>query len=1854
MIKHEKILSLHVFLFLCVCVRVETIITTKCMMSMKIHFTILAVLFSLLCFVQPADAQFSKGTVVRLVNRSSGKVAAANARLVGCTDRDATDYSQLWYVEDRYYNAIPVGYKVRLRNLGNGHYLQGNNNSSTPWGTVKNAGSYTGSHDGESTYFTTDLWECSRDGYYTLGAENKKTGNTDYYYDKLHSNAEGSCVSWMGSADASLWSIELVSGVDVQAQWNKLAEFENMANRKDEFQGYLNTLFTDNLCTELRSAYKTQSALLASSAYQALPAELKEMALKVCNGNWAETNKDNGSVSWTSSTAKRFRVQTIEPHSVAEEISKVVKVGAYSNMNNPMGIYAGDMNMLYIMVKGNINQGAALYLAGLNHNSKDYLTTVAGSNPVQLTTGLNVVPFYGDKTMLYLIYAVNSQSNSYPLTNYPDIEVHIEGGSINGMYDRSMNDAARYSELSSNASKLGLEYYDVLGDKFVYRTSWETVFRNNSASSIDRALDMWDLIGATQHMVMGVSSTAEMAADPLGLHTYTSDFSHSFNNRQLVHSLPTIGAYTQMPFRIQFAHGEGMLRGDDMERSSYIWVCAHEFGHSNQNAINMVGTTEVSNNLFSNVAIFYQDYFHTRGGTIADNNAAHRKGTAWHFRDSDSRMRMFYQLWLYYHAAGRNRDFYPKLFEYLRNDPMSIREATSGDVYTSGESLKFYKYACRAAGEDLTPFFEAWGFFVPFSKTAITDYYDYNVVSQQNDINAAKNEVAGYGYRKNYSILFIEDRIGDVKSNKYPSHSKTWISTALNTGSMGQYADYLNPQPASGEFVWVQESDNVVKVAGGSGAVGVILEWSGGLHAFYNDVQLNVDAATMDAIKSGACKIKVIGADQSVVIAKNVSEATGDEAKRVMLKSMIDKVGEIRKYVDTSYKRVGYYSPIYTQGLMLVYDKAVAVHDRRATSEYMEYIDKLTAEIAALEQLGDKACIGINNGGVYMLDNVMYQGCYMYLGSNNEVDGKTVPYGDVACWTFEKAGNDGSYYIKNRSNNRYIGVLNAASRQVYASELSTSSAGVFRVEMCDDRSVALGGASHYLHLDAAKNVVGWNKDAEASHWNIRLAVLSDADDARLDMETMLQGVKWLVEEISTGASFGSNASVSGISDKYVGLVEQQELVAACRSVGNAQAMNNASYNEYVSMYAELYTHYLALKKVYDMGNDTQLKSARLALIAAMNEVKSSLAGNAAAGRVQLQCTDQSAPYYISSNAEHNAGGAAKDGGGLPALLDGSTGTYFHSRWGGTPVAEQHFLQVDMGSGNSVSDFCFNYSLREGLSHAMPTGMVVSGSNDGVGFETLLTLGRQELAGDGAGSNVDYSLNSNFADVVKKGRKIASVKLHSPGCGIQTVDLTNPDRLYNDMTATTVFNVLPGETVTASFVTDGNWSWMNGYIYIDTDKNGFETNLEGGIPRGDIVAYSFYGSETNENNGLNSLGNYISGDGRNALNPPAFVAPSVPGIYRMRYKVDWNSIDPKGDNNSNFGGTIADTDGSIVDVMLRVGDAVTSAIKENFVSDTISCGKGYRYLRFTVTESDCFVSSHNCPSSHLQYNGQYFFCLSEFGLTKIDTTDPLGTWLPLYADDAEALLAKAERVIGNSSGATQLENCTAELQLMADTLRRALATPLPVEFTPDINAPVFYRIVASAGNAPLEYELVATPNIFNAGGEALNFVAFADSDKNRLGQAWYFMRGGDVGHYYICPLQGDGRVLATNPAWNGVMQPGEGRVWSVEKDAAGCMTEWSITVLDSGECLFAPVYATSLLLGRYDSVAQKLGFVDDASAENARFIIEKTELDYTGIEPEVTVVRDDAGVVYDIYGRRVRRVTLPGIYIVDGCKVYIRP
>ena len=192
---------------------------------------------------------------------------------------------------------------------------------------------------------------------------------------------------------------------------------------------------------------------------------------------------------------------------------------------------------------------------------------------------------------------------------------------------------------------------------------------------------------------------------------------------------------------------------------------------------------------------------------------------------------------------------------------------------------------------------------------------------------------------------------------------------------------------------------------------------------------------------------------------------------------------------------------------------------------------------------------------------------------------------------------------------------------------------------------------------------------------------------------------------------------------------------------------------------------------------------------------------------------------------------------------------------------------------------------------------------------------------------DYPLN--FTNATKSARLYSNIILNSKFYGEQTIDATidnssSPARqnLYQDLTSQK-FYCVAGEQLTASFTkgSDEPNFWLNGYIYIDDDKNGqfeYGVNSADHKPTGDLYAYSFYTESTSsDQTGYNSAGQQLSGDSRSTHNPPSFVAPTVPGVYRMRYKADWCSIDPGGDTNRNFGGTFTDYNGSIFDVTLVV-------------------------------------------------------------------------------------------------------------------------------------------------------------------------------------------------------------------------------------------------------------------------------------------------------------------------------------------------
>ena len=157
--------------------------------------------------------------------------------------------------------------------------------------------------------------------------------------------------------------------------------------------------------------------------------------------------------------------------------------------------------------------------------------------------------------------------------------------------------------------------------------------------------------------------------------------------------------------------------------------------------------------------------------------------------------------------------------------------------------------------------------------------------------------------------------------------------------------------------------------------------------------------------------------------------------------------------------------------------------------------------------------------------------------------------------------------------------------------------------------------------------------------------------------------------------------------------------------------------------------------VIDLSNATQVdKSALEALIAQtenlVNECFDYYATEAAL------TTTEGDDYYVSTNADQNTGGGANDGGGIAALVDNKTDTYFHTRWGGTEVSEPHHIQVDLGDGNATSSFRFSYTPRNGS--PAPTAMTIYGSNDGSTFTDVIATINSGLPAHNSGSKYTSS------------------------------------------------------------------------------------------------------------------------------------------------------------------------------------------------------------------------------------------------------------------------------------------------------------------------------------------------------------------------------------------------------------------------------------------------------------------------------------------------------------------------------------
>ena len=1163
-----------------------------------------------------AWAQFSeleRGKVYRFVNVGQSSYALAATTTKGATGSTVTtgstqaDYPQLWYVTDVKDNSGTKTY--RLRNMGNGLYLQGNG-TSTQWKMV----------NGETTD-NTYLYLITRGTHNTL-SDQKTTGG----YRHMHLDGSKNVVGWETGSESTQWDItEVDIDASVIAQnWTSLENINFSDTQITNYQTALDAIFTDKACTTLRSSYASMSetALTADANYTALPPILQNMVMKTwraANGTpvsqaWAEANFDNSKPQWGGDYAKRFRIQNYEIYTERDCAHSALKINIHTNLNNPTGIFGNYRQPLFIMVDQDVPANASLYLGSYSGHGQgaDY------NDGVQLHKGLNIIPIWGDKTWTCIYYTAKTMKawdgtttlTNFDLTDFPDLKIHIEGGNVNGYYnavgdDLWAHDAAttgcdknhNVTSLRTNLPKANgsttetndnliqknnvypkgdneadwdyLAARNVLDDLTIVSRYMVYQFCFNSPDSdhpeyctdywftkqsdgtrrvrIPDVLERWDRIMMSQRLTMGLLSKQEVEeanarfhawdADKQDIYTFpgkgddiTKDYSKHYRMHGLAITMNTgymSGGWTSSNYNYGTLPS---IIGADMtneRKAGSVWGPAHEIGHQHQKPINMNGLTEVTNNMFANIAVWYDGRSTSRmsggeGDLSSVLNAYERENYDFFSNNIWAQTHLYYKLWLYYHLTGKNKNFLPRLFELLRRDPMEISYNQEGKK----SLLHFYKKACEAAGEDLTEFFRAYGFFTVMNKRFVGDYANSEYTQTQDDIDAAIQYVKAKKYPKNLQVLFINDA---TPGKTYLNHDGTTARTQWDGtyySDLGAYTDYQDPAAGAvvGTYQMTVENGKAI-LSGATGGAGFLLyDEAGNLLAFSNDKTFPLTDATMLAISSGKASVKVMDA---AGVTQEVSYDS-ESAAASLLKSALNQALPVLNHVDEggdtkkNFTKVGFFKGHTVENLRNVYTKARTIYDNRQTVSYItaaQSLKKAIEEVLARED----ARVAFIPGSTCTLRCFAYPTRYLtdVTKTEDNVEKNIASTKDVTAesnltdaehWIIESNGEKGHYKLKNKSTGRYISTIarstkattGATAKDFVLTEIQTALWGFN------------GGDMQWIHCakSSAYDIVGWNADEGASKWYIVMTEMDEALVAENDLQNLISRTRTLVDEVA--------------------------------------------------------------------------------------------------------------------------------------------------------------------------------------------------------------------------------------------------------------------------------------------------------------------------------------------------------------------------------------------------------------------------------------------------------------------------------------------------------------------------------------------------------------------------------------------------------------------------------------------------------------------------------------------------------------------------------------------------------------------
>ena len=586
---------------------------------------------------------------------------------------------------------------------------------------------------------------------------------------------------------------------DLDKTYPKEKDSTDIVNEK------LYNYFDDAACTELKAEYRAMSdeELTAAFTQGGMPGYMVTIALKLKNESWKAYEKD-------------FRIHSYNAYSDATYWNELMHSTGGSYMGNPTGIYSADSEPIYVFVNDDVPADATLYIAPSVEN--DIISSAKTGR--KLVKGLNVIDGQMN-AFYYILYTADTKSRTKTLSEWPDMKIHIEGGVVNGYYDLARHSDKDYVALLK-ASSYGRFTVKGAQSLFHFKT---TTFKKVWPSSIDKSICWFDSLTVWQKELMGFCESVvkgERDKAPYNLSGGEAIFPIYYNNPNFAieGEQSDAGWANSTSYRTSYNSADCVSSAFNVKRNDHDdWCAAHECGHNNQQTINLEGGTEVSNNLFSNVVRFLDGTVTSTGSSLSTIMGYYVDHTPYFIRDVNTQLRMYYQLYLYYHQAQKNTAFFPTLFRELRADPMVLWKNTNNS------SLKFVRKVCEVAQEDLTDFFTVWGFFEPCTNLKVEDYGSHTMSVRQADINRTLAEIAKYP-KKNREILFVEDRAQYVLTSGFlttPGKKRRESEQVGQCGELGQFTDYLPENQQPGSYTYLQV-DSLYSMHGTGGIGFVVLD----------------------------------------------------------------------------------------------------------------------------------------------------------------------------------------------------------------------------------------------------------------------------------------------------------------------------------------------------------------------------------------------------------------------------------------------------------------------------------------------------------------------------------------------------------------------------------------------------------------------------------------------------------------------------------------------------------------------------------------------------------------------------------------------------------------------------------------------------------------------------------------------------------------------------------------------------------------------------------------------------------------------------------------------------------------------